>query len=204
LPAYLDHELSQGEVTELERHVDVCVFCSTELAALRATSRMLDAWEDIPPRRWHMDRVINQIRAEEQGVTENRGIGVRGLPRWSVSTAIRSAAFVVVVAGFALFSDRVPIQGTADEVPLDRVNSPEPAKALIAIDNYIRPSEYGLVLRGEDNRGPFIPTSSGGLRTRHAEDGHLFFEGRGLGEVNHIYFPGEGMAVESLIPLELR
>lgn len=206
LPAYLDHELCQREVTELERHLEVCVFCSTELASLRASSKMLDAWEGILPRRSYTDAVINRIRAEERGVTANSGIRLTLLGRRCVPHVLRTAAAIVFVLGVTVFSGHVPLEKVADEIALEKEEYMPRLKGLILPDvdlmySHIRPSEYGLV-RSMDNRSPFIKTSSGSLPAPGSRDGRFFPEGGRIPEVNHIYFPGEGMPMESVIPLE--
>ncbi|NQT84612.1 zf-HC2 domain-containing protein [bacterium] len=207
LPAYLDHELSRQEVAELELHLEICIFCSTELGALRATSKMLDAWQDTSPRRRYVDSVLNQIRAEERGVTGKAKIGMRLLHQRCVPTAIRAAAAIVFLIGFSVFSGHVPIKRTQDGVALSGVGDLEPAKPIppekYLMPSYIRPSEIGLVLRGYDNRSPIVKTSSGGLPIRNSRDGRFFFGRGGFTEVNHVYFPRDGMSVESVVPLEL-
>jgi hypothetical protein len=183
LPAYLDNELTEDEAKALQKHLEVCVFCSTELSALRATTKMLNSWRSIEPRRRCVDAVIAQIRAEDGGAVERGGTWRRLFRSQWVTRPVRVAAAVVFVAGAIAFSGRIPIKETTDKLALDKAEQFPSAKELISLDedvrrSYIRPSEYWLVLRGFENRGRMIPASP---------------------EVDHIYFPEEGMPMESVI-----
>lgn len=207
LPAYLDRELRHHETSALERHLEACPFCSAELAGLRAASKMLDAWEGMSPRRSYVSSVISQIAAEERGVTQRSRIGAKLLElRW-ISKTLRVAAAMVFLIGVALFPGHAPIREEADRISLGRVDSVHPADALIPFDedllhSYIKPSELGLVLRGMENRASVIKAASGGITVPPVRDGDSF-PGSMFPEVNHIYFPEEGMPVESVIPLEI-
>ncbi len=208
LPAYLDHELSQREVKELERHLEVCVFCSTELAALRASSKMLDAWQGISPRQCYAHAVVNQIRAEERGVVERSRIGLRLLEGKWLSDILRASVAVVFLIGITVFSFRVPIEEGTDEVALETDDYPMPARELILPDadfrySPISPSELGLVSGNVGRRAHFVKVSSGVSPTRATSDGHLLPASSSFSRVNHIYFPEEGMRMESVFPLEL-
>ncbi len=209
LPAYLDLELSQRDVRELERHVEFCVFCSTELAALRAISKMLDAWHGISPRQCYVHAVLNQIRAEECGVVGERNrIGLRLLEgRW-LSDVLRAAAAMVFVIGVTVFSGRVPVEDGTGQVALEKADYLTAARELILRDadlrySHISPSEFGLVSRSVGKRFPFVKTSSGGFPARATRDGRLLPASSSFPQVNHIYFPEEGMRMESVFPLEL-
>jgi hypothetical protein len=208
LPAYLDRELSQREVTELERHLEVCVFCSAELSALRATAKMLDAWEGISPRRSYSHSVINRIRAEEEGISETRGIGTRLWQRRCTSATLRAAAAIVFVVGAGLFAGHVPVEKARDEVASVGAGYLRPEKTPLLFDedlirSHIRPSEWGLVPGRMGNRGLFVEVSSGRWRMLPGRGDDPSLERGGFREVNHIYFPDEGMPVESVIPLDL-
>jgi len=202
LPAYLDNELSQREAAELRRHLEVCVFCSTELRALQATSKMLDSWQSISPRRCYAENVLNQIEAEERGVRRGSAIGARLFEwRWACG-AIRAAAAILFVIGATVFSGRLPVERAMHKLPLT-----QPARALIPLGedfprSYIRPSEFGLVLRDIDNRAAVIKASSVHSPMRRTDNGSLFPRRARFPEINHIYFPEEGMPIESVIPLE--
>lgn len=206
LPAYLDHELSRRDVSELERHLEVCVFCSTELAALRGTSRMLDEWKGISPRRCYASGVITQIIAEERGVAGNDGVRVRFLQRQWFSALFRTAAAMMFLLGVALFSLHIPTtRDVPGEMSLWEVDAVPPAKALLGVDvDYLKPSEYVLFQSGMDRPTPFVTTSSGESPAQHFVSENRIVGKTGLPEVHHVYFPGEGMAVESLIPVALK
>jgi hypothetical protein len=206
LPAYLDNELTEDEAKALRKHLEVCLFCSTELAALRATTKMLDSWRSIEPRRRYVDAVMAQIRAEEGGVLARDGIWGRLLrSRW-VARPVRVVAAVVFVAGVIVFSGRAPIKETTDKLALDKAEQFPSAKELISLDedvrrSYISPSEYWLVLRGFENRGRMIPASSGNGPVGRTGDGRFIPVRGGFPEVDHIYSPEEGMPMESVIPV---
>ncbi len=207
LPAYLDDELSQQQVSALERHLEACVFCSTELASLRATSKMLDRWEDISPRRCPIDTVIGRIRAEESGASDRGGVGVRLHPRRWCFAAVRAAGIAIFLLGVAVFSARTPVvDRLAQESRTDnRVDDFQSARALLAVDeNLIKPSEYPLVLTGMHHGVPAMTVSSGDVAVRPSVEGSWFFDGTTFPEVNHVYFPSKGMAVESVIPVTMR
>ncbi len=208
LPAYLDHELSQEELRGLEDHLEVCVFCSTELSALRATSKMLDAWEGTSPRRYYVESVINRIRAEQRGAGETSGIGWRPLERRWATDVLRAAAGILFLIGISVFSGHVPIERAMDEIALGKsayLHTSESAVPLAEelIHSDIRPSEYGLVWSGMNSPSPFVKASASDLRVRRVNENDFFPGGGRFPQVNHIYFPGEGMPVESVIPLEL-
>jgi hypothetical protein len=206
LPAYLDHELSQRDVSELERHLEVCVFCSTELGAFRGTSRMLDEWKDISPRRRSVSGVITQIMAEERGVARNDGVRVRFLQQPWLSTVLRMTAAMMFLVGVGLLSLHIPrTRDVPGELSLGELDAVPPAKALLTLDDdYLKPSEYVLFQSGMDRSTPFVKTSSGKSPTQHFVVENLVVEPGAFSEVNHVYFPGEGMAVESLIPVALK
>lgn len=207
LPAYLDDELSEAEANAVREHLEVCVFCSTELAAMKATSGMLDSWRSISPRRRYVDAVIAQVRAEERGVVERGRAWVRLVRSpWTVG-AIRAAATLVFVAGALVFSGRVPVRETTEKMALDKGEQFPSAKELILLDedvrrSYISPSEYWLALRGIENRGRMIPTFLRNRPLGRTPSGGFIPVSGGFPEVEHIYFPDEGMPMESVIPVE--
>lgn len=206
LPAYLDHELSRRDVSELERHLEVCVFCSTELAAFRGTSRMLDEWKDTSPRRCYVSGVIPQIIAEERRVAGNDGVRVRFLQRQWFSALFRTAAAMMFLVGVGLLSLHIPrTRDVPGGLSLGELEAVPPAKALLTVDeDYLKPSEYVLFQSGMDRPTPFVTTSSGESPSQHFVSESFIVGKTGLPEVNHVYFPGEGMAVESLIPVALK
>jgi hypothetical protein len=206
LPAYLDHELSRRDVSELERHLEVCVFCSTELAAFRGTSRMLDEWKDISPRRCSVSGVITQIMAEERGVARKDGVRVRFLKQQWLSTVLRTAAAMMFLVGVGLLSLHIPrTRDVPGGLSLGELEAVPPAKALLTVDeDYLKPSEYVLFQSGMHRPTPLVTISSRGSPVRHFVGENFAVEAGALPEVNHVYFPGEGMAVESLIPVALK
>jgi hypothetical protein len=204
LPAYLDRELSRQEVSELEQHLEVCVFCSTELASLRATSKMLDAWEDISPRRSYAAGVVGQVRAEEAGVTGRCSVGMGLLgQRWFFSAA-RVAGVVMILLGATVLSVRTPVvERATEEAPGAAIADLESARALLVVDeDFIKPSEHPL-LTGASRRGPGVGVSPRGLRVPGILDGDWFSEGVTF-PVNHVYSSSEGMPVEAVIPITRR
>lgn len=207
LPAYLDHELSEADAKELQGHLEVCVFCSTELASLQAASKMLDTWQNVPPRRCYVHAVINQIRVEEQGALHRSRIwSLVWKPRWAAG-ALRAAATIILLVGALLFSGDFQVERVAEKVALDNPGHLQPAKELIPLAedmrrSYITPSEYGLVLRDMQNRGHLVRASSWNAPVRNSTE-NGFFPGKArFPAVDHIYFPGEGMPVESVIPVD--
>ena len=203
LPAYLDHELTEGERKEVEQHLEVCLFCSTELSALRTTSRMLDSWGGAPPRRSRVADVVGQVRAEEQGVLlPHRNLWNYGLTVF----ALRAAAVFVFLTGSAMFSAHFTGENGAEKISAGLDGKPQPGGGLIALDedvrqNYIKPSEFWLAVRGMEDRArpgwgypwdnPLRAVTSDGVPGSSVR----------LPVVDHTYFPGEGMPVESIIPV---
>ncbi len=209
LPAYLDRELTVAEAEDLERHLAACVFCSTELASLLATSSMLDQWADVSPRRPCADAVIRIVRAEEAGALESASAGASLLrSRW-FSGAIRAAAAILFVAGAIAFSGYLPVEKEDEKVAADLAERvPLAEEKLIPLNedvmrSYIRPSEYWLARRGIENRRPVIATSSG-MPIRRPVGARELSVSPGVPVVDHIYFPDEGMPVESVIPVSSR
>jgi hypothetical protein len=209
LPAYLDHELEEAAAAELQAHLARCVFCSTELASLRTTSTMLDAWEGASPRRSTVGAVIAQIRAEEDEAPLRARL-LRGFPGRRVAYGmLRAAGVFTFVMGAIVFSGKLPVQVPVSSVASGGGDHLLSAKEAISLDEYVNrsymsPSEYGLALKGIENGGRAITTSFLPMPPER------FFDtvprsnaGRFLA-VDHVYFPGEGMPVESIIPMELK
>jgi len=190
LPAYLDDELTPAEAKELEGHLELCVFCSTELASLRRAGKMLHVWQDVSPRRPHVDAVIKQIRAEEHGVVQENRIGL-GLSksRWGCG-ALRAAAILLVVGAF-VFSARIPMRKATES--LATVDPLKAARELMLFDEdgSVKPSEWGLALRGALRDAP----------RQGRTEGDVIPVGPGVEGVDHIYFLDDGMRVESVIPV---
>ena len=203
LPAYLDRELTEGERKEVKQHLGVCLFCSTELSALRTTSRMLDSWDAASPRRSRVADVIGQVRAEEQGVLHaHRNLWAGQL----TVLALRAAAVFVFLAGSVMFSAHFTGENGAEKISAGLDEKLQPGGGLIALDedvrqNYIKPSEFWLAVRGMEDRArpawgypwdnPLRAVTSDGVPGSSVR----------LPVVDHTYFPGEGMPVESIIPM---
>lgn len=200
----MDRELTEGERKEVERHLEVCLFCSTELSALRTTSRMLDSWDAAPPRRSRVADVIGQVRAEEQGAFHpHRNLWSYGLTVF----AFRAAAVLAFLAGSVMFSAHFTGENGAEKISASLAGKPQPGGGLIALGdedvrrNYIKPSEFWLAVRGMEDRArpgwaypwdnPLRAVTSDGISGGSVR----------LPVVDHTYFSGEGMPVESIIPV---
>ncbi len=206
LPAYLDHELSDREANMLERHLNVCVFCSTELSSLRATSKMLDSWGDASPQRSHAAAVIKQIQAREQGVMGSERTAWSFWTSHFPSLSLRAAASLLFLVVSVLFYTHLPVSERTANVSAGVLDGQESLKRLMSLDgdarhNFIRPSEFWLALRGVEQPASPIPDASWGAAVRQATRDDGFFESNKFPVVEHIYFPGEGMPVESFIPV---
>jgi hypothetical protein len=203
LPAYLDRELADEERKELEQHIEVCLFCSTQLSALRTTSSVLDSWIAVPLRRSRVPDVVGQIRAEKEGAfhphASLRNCGLTVL-------TLRAAAALVFLAGSVIFSAHFTGDRGPEKVSARIAGEPQPGSNLVALDedvrqNYIKPSEFWLAVRGmEDRSGPASGSSWNDLLRRVTSDGISGSPIR-LPVVDHVYYTGEGMPVESIIPV---
>ena len=66
LAAYLDDELTARRKEQVENHLKYCVFCRIELGAFRKSSKLLDGWSDIQPRKDIAGEVMLQIQKSRQ------------------------------------------------------------------------------------------------------------------------------------------
>lgn len=205
LPAYLDRELLEEERREVEQHLDACLFCSTQLSALRATSRVLDSWSDVSPRRSRVPKVVGQVRAETEGVIHPpKSFWNYGLTGF----ALRAAAAFVFLAGFIMLSGDFTGQRENEKVSAGVVGKPQSGGSFVALDedvrqNYIKPSEFWLAVRGMEDRSrprqwrdspwnnPLHRVTSDGISENPIRPT----------AVDHVYYPGEGMPVEFIIPV---
>jgi hypothetical protein len=206
LPAHLDHELSEADAKELEAHLRVCVFCSTELSALRATSKMLDSWRAVLPQRCHAAAVIKEIRAEEQGIISGERMRASSWASRLPSVALRAAAVLVFLMGSILFYGRLPVNEQTKNVASGALENQESLRRLMSLDadvrrSYIKPSEFWLALRGLEQPARPVPADSWEASVRQATRDSDFPGGVEFPAVEHIYFPGDEMPVESIIPV---
>ena len=205
LPAYLDGELTESERAEVDRHLEVCLFCSTQLSALRRTSTMLDSWGAIFPRRSRVPDVVGQIQAEKEGAFDAHktlwNYGVTGF-------AVRAAAAVVFLAGSVVFSSYFTGEKGAEKISAGVAGERPSGGSLVALDedvrqNYIKPTEFWLVLRGMEERSrsrqqPGYPWDD---LLRHVTSEGISGNSVRPTVVDHVYYPGEGMPVEFIMPV---
>lgn len=205
LPAYLDRELTENEIAEVDRHLEACLFCSTQLSALRRTSTMLDSWGAVSPRRSRVPDVVGQIRGEEEGAFHVH----RSLWNYGVTGfVLRAAAAFVFLAGSVIFSAHFTGERGTEKVSAGVAGEPQSGGNLVALDedvrqNYIKPTEFWLVVRGmQDRSGP--PQ----LRSDPWNNPLLRVTSEGISEspvrlpvVDHFYYPGERMPVEFIMPV---
>jgi putative zinc finger protein len=119
--AWIDGELSQADATALETHLAVCAECSAMAAEARglvaASSRIVSALDIIP------GGVIPAARAKRRP--------------WYMSTQLRAAAAIAVVAGASMLVMRDRKEATMDSV----LSATAPAPAAVESDRSAAPRE---------------------------------------------------------------
>jgi len=119
---------------------------------------------------------------------------------------LRAAAVIVFLIGSALFSGRLPVDEPTENVKSAALDDQESLKRLMSLDedvrrNYIKPSEFWLALRGMEERSRPLQAGSWEMPTLRGPSNGAFPGRVKFPVVEHIYFPGEGMRVESIIPV---
>lgn len=103
LSAYIDQELSGGELLRVERHLRRCHWCAAEVDALRQTVALVASLDDVEvPSTFHA-QLHQRLVSEDPPIASARraGRGRSRLPsfrRWAIPAAA-AAAFVIGVAG---------------------------------------------------------------------------------------------------------
>ena len=119
--AWIDGELSQDDATALEAHLAECAECSASAAEARglvaASSRIVSALDIIP------GGVIPAARAKRSP--------------WYMSTQLRAAAAIAIVAGASMLVMRDRKEATMDSV----LSATAPAPAAVESDRPAAPSE---------------------------------------------------------------
>jgi len=110
----LDGRLEDGQLVQLERHLDGCAECREYRADLVLGRRLLRATEPQPADNFNwklqlrMNRVLQERAAESQPIWGNAGNGVLG---WVRSFALSSLAGAAVVAALFIWVIPVPFGG---------------------------------------------------------------------------------------------
>jgi len=94
LNAYLDGELSQGEITSVEKHLAQCNDCRSELEALKQLDRLLDMAEPVNAPADFDVKLAERLKTPVVPIARLRTLG-------KVITAI--AASFVLVAGWIIY-----------------------------------------------------------------------------------------------------
>ena len=102
LAAYLLGALEPSEAAELERHLDGCEACRTELEWLRPAVQLLP--ESVPRVEAPPElrgRLMEQVRSEAEGAPAPRRTRRWSIGGWNLRPLAGLAAFALVVAAFA-------------------------------------------------------------------------------------------------------
>lgn len=85
---------------EVQTHVAECARCKTELAELKATMDLMDAWEAPEPSPYFMTRLNARMREEREAAPT--GWLASRMARWRAGLALGSAAHARPLAAMAL------------------------------------------------------------------------------------------------------
>ncbi len=147
LSAYLDGELTPRERAQVERHLDTCAQCRSDVEALRHTVDLLRMVPTVkPPRSFLLPagQVVRQQRAQRRSFAY-------GTLR--LATAVATVLLVLVVSGDALLRYALPapdafsgalraeptvlaveLSATSDEATGARVSEAQPAPQAVAVE----------------------------------------------------------------------
>lgn len=132
LSAYVDGELSAGERSRVERHLDGCATCRETLAGLRAVRSALQA---LPRATAPRSFALRQADVRPRAAARSAG--------WFASPALAGVAMVALVSFFSLVSVDLIVQsgGTADKSNTGAVVQPAADSFGFAEDQSERPPD---------------------------------------------------------------
>jgi len=102
LSPFLDDELAPREREQVQRHLEVCPECRTQLESLRATVRLVRSLDAVRV----PDGFRERVRAQVSAVRETRES--RRIPRWSWQVAAAAAVLIIGVFSVNLFREIRP------------------------------------------------------------------------------------------------
>ena len=106
LPAYLEGELSPGELEEIRTHLAACETCRRALADLKTTDRLVQGLPEVEPPPWLKQQIMTQVRQE---ASEKKGLLRRFFFPLYIKIPVQAFAVVVIsVLAFHVYRQDAP------------------------------------------------------------------------------------------------